>query len=188
MIRLRINKERRLILIAGAVLLLLGGLYQSSFFEELTGREELGLKLQRIMKYQDRIPQKVLLEKKRRALTKQVETLQESLLQGGTPALAAVSMQNRLNEIAANLGLEIRSTRVLKPEFIKNTDLIAVDIQFTTDLTVKQLKQLLYEIEYSGRPLQVKALQLRKTSAAPMVQLQASITIEGLMLNPASGG
>lgn len=185
MIQLRINKERRLILIAGAVLLFLGLIYRSPFFEELTSGAEIDDKIQRIAKYQSRIPQKEALEQKRRELTRRVEELQKVLLKGNTPALSAVNMQNRLTDIAGSLGMEIKSTSVLKPVPIKNTDLISIAVQFTAELTVKQLKQLLYQIELSDHQLQVKGLQLRKTSGAPVFQLQATITMEGYMLKPA---
>ncbi len=188
MIQLRLNKERKIILVIGGILLAWGVLYRlvPVYQELIPQHNEIELKKEQIIKFQKRIQTKEGLEKKQLALTKKLEQLKQGLLRGQTPALSAVSMQNRLNEIADSIALEVQAVRVLKSKPIENTEFISVPVQFSTRLTIRQLKRLLYKIETAESFLQVANLVLKKSGEGMPVQLQVTMTVTGLMQK--SGG
>ena len=186
MISIQMTKERRRLLVIGGILLLLGVGYRllPALSEIGAGNVQKDAKIQTISKYQKKIKEKASLDRHRLQLTRDLENLRHGLLKGQTPALAAVTMQNRLNEIAGNLDINIQSMRVLKPGPVENTDLVLVSVQLTAEVEMRQLKELLYRIEASENYLQIRKLQVNQRSDKLPVQLRTIMTVDGFMLKP----
>ncbi len=182
-INLNLSKQKKLILGIGIVLLFLALVYR--FFPLVDGMgeggDEISLKQQKMLKYTQRIQDGPALEKRRRALDRNLQQLKQGLLQARTPALAAVSMQNLMRDIASSMDVEVKTTRVLKPTEVEATNYIAVQVQFSVDVTIQQLRGLLYRIESSDIFLQVAVLKLNANTDNMPVRLRATITIEGMM-------
>lgn len=186
MLKIPLSKERKILLAVGGVLLLFGLAYRMVPFsrEFGDGNAELMVKKEQIAKYLKRIQDKENLEKRQLVLTKAVEQLKQGLLKGQTPALAAVSLQNWLNETADRISVEIQSTRVLGAAPIENDAFMAVPLQLSMNLTVRQLKSLFYAIESSESFLHVTQLRLKRLGEGLPVMLQVGMTITGYMQPP----
>jgi Tfp pilus assembly protein PilN len=187
MMNLKLSKKNKLIISIGVALLLVALVYRlSPLIQDVGGEaDEISLKSQKMVKYMQRIQDAPTLEQRRRALDRNFQRLEQRLLQAKTPALAAVSMQNLVNGIARSMGVEIKRQNVLKVDGIESTGYISVPVQFSFNATVQQVKRLLYEIESSNTFLRVTVLKLRSTTDALPVQLQATVTIEGMMYETA---
>ncbi len=111
------NKERKYILIGGAILLLIGAIYR--FFPEIEAfqpsGEEIVLKQKKLIKYRQTVEERSQTDAKLIALNRSLERSEAGLLNGETPALAAVDIQNILNQIASKSKVEVKAMRVLEP-------------------------------------------------------------------------
>lgn len=185
-LKLFADKRTRYLLIAGAVLLLLGLAYRlSPHFEGLQGGEtEIAAQKKRVEKYRQTAKGRAALEASLASLTKSLEGAEAGLLTGKTEALAAVDIQNVLNEIALGSGLEIKSVQVLKSQK-KDTDLyISVPVQFSVSATIRQLKDILYKIEASPKFfLTVERIGISVAGAGGPGQLRVDVTVSGIMKN-----
>lgn len=183
MMKLQLSKERKILIGVAVVLLILVFGYRLLPLIQSMGEEgdALELKEQRIVKYLQRIQDGPVLERKKDLLYKNLEALKEGLLHAKTPSLAAVLMQNLLHEKAESIGVEIKTTRVLSSAKIEKTEYVAIPVQISADLTVQQAKELIYKIESDETFFFVTKMQLRRHSDQLPIQLQAVITIKGLM-------
>jgi Tfp pilus assembly protein PilO len=185
-LKLIMDKRRRTHLIAGAVLLLFGFAFRFlPFFEGIQGGEtEVAVQKKRVEKYRQRVKGRGALEASLASMTKSLERAEAGLLTGKTEALAAVDIQNILNEIALGSGLEIRSVQVLKSQK-KDSDLyITVPVQFSVSATIRQLKDILYKIEASPKFfLTVERIAISVAGYGGPGQLRVDITVSGVMKN-----
>lgn len=178
--------KRQFILVGAAALLLVAVLIRYAPFPAGTGgldgsTGDLG---KQIAKYESRVAEKKLLEKHLLELGNQLAKAENGLLNGATPALAAVDLQNRLADIAGRSGVTIASQRVLRPPQNKEDEMppfLEIPVQVTMTLTVRQLKEMLYQIAASSVYLHVSDAVV-KTSKNPR-DLQTNITVSGLMAN-----
>ena len=131
--KLIIDKRRRYLLIAGAVLLLFGfAFWLFPFFEGIQGGEtDIAAQKKRIAKYRQTVKGRGELEARLASLNKSLERAEAGLLTGKTAALAAVDIQNILNEIAIGSGVEMKSVQVLKSQQKDTEQYISVPVQFT---------------------------------------------------------
>jgi len=184
MVSLKIDKEKKYILIAGAVLLFFGLIYRFSpdldFLNTTT--EEIQLKEKKLIKYRQMVREKNFLEKKLISLNRTIDRAEAGLLTGKTPALAGVDLQNILTEIVSKSEIEIKTMRVMKPEEFEAFDYLGILIQATFVARTRQLKEILYQIEASDKLLAIKELKirsLRRRKEPGMVQ--TTIRVEGYM-------
>jgi len=185
-LKLVMDKRRRTILIAGAVLLLFGLAFRlAPYFEGIQGGEtEIAAQKKRIAKYRQTVKGQGELEAILASLSKSLERAEAGLLAGKTEALAAVDIQNILNEIALGSGLEIKSVQILKSQK-KDSDLyISVPVQFTVSATIRQLKDILYKIEASPKYfLTVERIGISVAGAGSPGQMRVDVTVSGIMKN-----
>ncbi|MFA5323786.1 MAG: type II secretion system protein GspM [Smithella sp.] len=185
-LKLIMDKRRRYLLIAGAVLLLFGlAFWLFPFFEGIQGGQtDIAAQKKRIAKYRQTVKGRGELEARFALLNKSLARAEAGFLTGKTAALSAVDIQNILNEIALGSGVEIKSTQVLKSQN-KDSDLyISVPVQFTVIATIRQLKDILYKIEASPKFfLTVERFGLSVTGPGNSGQLRVDITVSGIMKN-----
>ena len=181
--RLKISKERKILLIAGAVLLLLGLVYR--YFPAIDSMasldDEILLKEQKLIKYRKMVRERNELEQKLINLNRTLERAEAGLLSGETSALAAVDIQNTLNAIAENIDVEVLTMRVLKPDEKEENLYIAVPVQVTLRGKVRQLKEMLYQVEDNAKLLKISDLRIRVIRSKEEGEVQATLTVEGFM-------
>ena len=183
-----VDKRRRYLLIAGAVLLLFGlAFWLFPFFEGIQGGDtDIGAQKKRVAKYRQTVKGRGELEARLVSLNKSLEQVEAGLLTGKTAALAAVDIQNILNEIALGSGVEIKSVQVLTSQNQKqDAELyISVPVQFTVSATIRQLKDILYKIEASPKFfLTVERIGISVAGAGGPGQMRVDITVSGIMKN-----
>ena len=185
MLRLAIDRKKRNLLIGGIVLLLLGVGYRFfPVFQNLQpSAEEIELKQRQIAKYQRTLQSRPQLEAKLESLTKTLQRVDATLLRGETSALAAVEIQNLLNEIGAQSQVDIKTMRVLKPETLESAGYLKIPVQVTLNVTARQLKEVLYKLETSPKLLKVTDIRVRSTRRGRTEEVQATLTVAGYMKN-----
>lgn len=178
------NKERKIILIVGAILLLIGAIYRFGPDPEslFSANKEIELKTKKLARYRQLVQERNSLEEKRLALTRTLERAESALLTGDTPALAAVDIQNLINDIAGRSDIDIRTLRVLKPpEDEEESYLMAIPVQVSLTGEIRQLKQLLYRIVSASKILKITELRIRAVNPRKPEAIQATFTVSGYM-------
>ena len=180
MVKFNITKERKYILIAGTVLLFLGALYRFSpmIRNFKPAKSENFLKKNIILKYRNKVLKKDSLQSQLIVLNRDLERGESGLLSGQTPALSAVEIQNALNEISEKIEINMDTMRVLKTEDLKNMIYLSVPVQCSFRSTVRQLKDLLYQIESFPKILIVTQMRIRRISNDPE-HIDSNITVSG---------
>ena len=185
-LNLMIDKRRRYLLIAGAVLLLFGlAFWLFPFFEGIQGGQtDIATQKKRVAKYRQTVKGRGEIEARLASLNKSFERVEAGLLSGKTAALAAVDIQNILNEIALGSGVEIKSMQVLGSQKRDSDLYISVPVQFTVSATIRQLKDILYKIEASPKFfLTVERIGISVVGASGPGQIRVDITVAGVMKN-----
>ncbi|MFZ5569115.1 MAG: type II secretion system protein GspM [Thermodesulfobacteriota bacterium] len=181
-----ITKERKIILAVGGLLLLLGLVYR--FYPDVAGLlpdgGELDVKMKTVERYRQKVAERRRIQERNMILTRRLEQAEQALLDGATPALAAVSIQNVINEIAQANGLEILSQLVLKTREEPEKDYLEIPVQITTRMNVAQLRTFLYRIESAPKLLAIVDMRLLRMEAAGPDVLTASMTVSGYMKRP----
>ncbi len=181
-----IDKRRRYLLIAGGVLLLFGLAYWLyPFFEGMQGGEtDIAAQMKRAAKYRQTLKGRGELEARLASLNKSLERAEAGLLTGKTAALAAVDIQNVLNEIAIGSGVEMRSVQVPKPQPKDTEQYVGVTVAFNVSASIRQLKDILYKIEASPKFfLTVERIGISVAGAGGPGQIRCDITVSGIMKN-----
>ena len=183
-------------MIVGAVLLLFGLAYRFyPYYEEMMGGGETNIAAtkNRITKYRQVVKGKGELEARLVSVKNYLDLAEKGLLTGKTIPLAAVDIQNTLNEIALASGIEIKSMQVLKSQKAepnvhnKKQDAelyLSVPVQFSVSLTIRQLKDILYKIEASPKFfLTVEWIRISVAGAGAPGQIRCDIAVSGIMKN-----
>ncbi len=184
MTRLTITKERKYLLIGGMILLMIGAVYRFYPYFNIfnTLDDEIGMKQSKILKYQQKVQQRSAYEAQHVAFGRLLERAHTSLLNGKTPALAAVDIQNVLNSIAGRHDVEIKTIRVLKPKESEETDYMTIAVQFDVTSTIIQLKDILYGIESAEQFLRVTSIRIKIKRGKQADLISSSVKVEGFIL------
>jgi hypothetical protein len=150
---------------------------------------ELAVKEQRVANLEQRLARKEVLQQQLFELSRQVAVAETGLLNGTTPALAAVDLQNRLTALITGTGATMTSQQVLPsplPDSAKPSPYVEIPVQIVVSLTVRQLKDLLYGIRSS--PVFLKMIEAEVRVAKPEEGvLLATLTVSGLLARSADG-
>jgi hypothetical protein len=181
--RFQITKERKIILMFGMIVLLGGLIYR---FLPILGnfsslQEEIRLKEKQIQKYRKMLEERNVLEKRLISLNRSLERVEGMLLEGETSALAAVDIQNTLNKMAKKSEIQIQSMRVLKPEKKEEDFYISIPVQVTLRSSIRQLKEIIYEIEAAQKILRIRDIRTRVLRGKDKELIQSTLTVQGFM-------
>ncbi|HPQ60370.1 MAG TPA: type II secretion system protein GspM [Syntrophales bacterium] len=185
--KIELTKERKWLLGIGAVLLLMGLVYR--FYPALSGLwpgdEEILVKAKQISKYRETVQNAGDLEGRLLALTRTVERFDSRLLNGDTPSLAAVDIQNILADITGRASVDIRTVRVLRPEDLEEQSYLRIPVQFLVTCSPRQLRDVLYGIESSPKLLVFERVRI-SAMGKEGEQVQGDIIVSGYMRKAAS--
>jgi Tfp pilus assembly protein PilO len=108
------------------------------------------------------------------------------LLQGPTPPLAASELQKLIKDLAATVGVEVRSERVLPT--VDRNGLVEVPIEITVAGGIRESVNLLGRIDQTPKLLTVQDFKMRVVSLGQPRDLLTTITVAGYLLGtPAPG-
>lgn len=179
-------RERKYLLLAGAILLFLGVIYRfyPSVADFFAGAEDMELKARQVTRYQQTAGERQRLQTRQAALAGQLERAQQILLSAPTEALAAVDIQNAINDIAYSNGLVVESVRVQKPKDGPVEGFIEVPVTVTIKVRIRQMIDLLHKIESAPQFLAVTDMNVRVLKSGDGDSFNAVITVAGYMKKP----
>ena len=185
---MQVSRERKYILIIGAILLAFGLIYR--FYPALSDvffldQEAETLQAQ-IRKYQSVIAKKEGLQSEKSRLRNRLKSIEKSLLPGSTASLAAVNLQEFIKNAAEAEAIEIDSMRVMSTRQEEGLDYTLVPVRFVINSNGRQLKNLLFQIESAPRLLIIRDLRVDSREERTPGKLRATMTVEGVM--PQNGG
>ncbi|MCJ8499377.1 type II secretion system protein GspM [Desulfatitalea alkaliphila] len=179
-------KERKYLLIAGTILLLLGAVYR--FYPDLAayfgGSNESALQMRQLSRYRQAAAERPRLQAQHTALQSRLERAEQILLGAPTPSLGAVDIQNVINDIAYANNLVVESVRVQRTKDAPVEGFLEVPVTVTIKLRIRQLTDLLHRIEAAPQLLAVTDMNLRAAPAGEPDTLNAVITVSGYMPKP----
>ena len=180
---IKLDKQKKALIIIGAVVVFIAVLYRFfPFFENIESLDdEISLKEKNLIKYRQMVRERNDLEAKLDSLNRIIENAESGLLEGKTPALSAVDVQNILKEITDKSDMEVLTMRVMKPENKEEDIYMIIPVQITIRSSVRQLKEVIYQIESSSRLLRVSDCRVRVVRGRVEDQVQATLTVQGFM-------
>ena len=176
------TRERRIILIAGALLLAAGAVYR--FAPDMTGffgsSGDRVQKERRLARYRTLVREKDHLQDELAAVHQALARMEGRLLAGSTPALAGVDLQNFLNDLAARAQVRIESMRVLRTrDAAPGYQAVSVQAVFVAEM--RQVEQMLYRLETGPKLLRVVDSRLVVNNPRQWRDIRATLTVEGFM-------
>lgn len=194
MMTFRMGKNSRYILIAGGLLLLIGLAYRLFPFCEYVGgvEEQIAMKEKRIAKYMQLLQEGGGIEDELKALEQTIREGESRLLTAQTTSIAAADVQNIVQNMASESGVEIKTVRVLKPEALDKGDYLSIPVQLTITSDIGPFAHFLHLIEMSQKNLTVKTLKIRvslarakstqsQLQAPPKPVILADLTVHGFL-------
>ena len=115
--------------------------------------------LERIAKMQRQRDRSEEVAERRQALARRFTTVQKQLVPGATPTLAAAHLQERVQTIAGQSGLEVVTTQVMREESLGSFRKTAVQMTFRGDTPA--IADFLSSVEYGDWLLSVSRLEVR---------------------------
>lgn len=183
MLHMELTRERKYILLAGAILLLCGLLYR--FYPSMAGvfavDETVAVKQEQVRKYQAIIAKKKGLQKKKRLLRKRLQEHEKTLLTGTTASLAAANLQEFIKQVAAAGNIQIDTMRVMSARQEEGSGYTLVPVRFAIYSDIQQLKDLLVQIESAPKLLIVQELRIDSRAERVPGRIRSIMTVEGVM-------
>lgn len=178
-----LTRERKIILIGGAILLLLGLIYNlaPSVRRMFAEDESLALKEEKLTRYLAKVSEKTSYAQQAKALENRLRRIEAGLLTPKTPALAAVDIQTMIRDIAVRYGAEVKTMRILSAASSDDNAYVAIPVEVTLSADIRQLVEVLYGIETSSRLLHVVDLTARSAGRRSGDTILATMTVEGFM-------
>jgi general secretion pathway protein M len=157
----RISKRERIFVGGGAVLAFVVLAYHLILNPIMEGerdlRNEIVAKGKMLAKYQDVVKQKGRLERDLKNLKIRLKDMEDQLLDGESPSLAAANVQDITKEISSGTDLSIKSVRVLPST---SRDIYTeIPVRVETQGTISGLRDFLYEIQNYPKFLVVKEIR-----------------------------
>lgn len=179
-----LTKERKIILAAGAILLLLGAIYRfyPNIHAMVSVSDEMAIKQKQVETFSGIVAQRQQIEKENKYFKRQLNKMEARLLAAATPSLAAVEIQKVLNTIGTASNVKFVTMRVMKPEEDEKSEFVRLPVQFSMNSTILQLRDILYQIEASPKLLIVTELDASRSKSRDQDELiRSTITVEGVM-------
>ena len=180
------TKERKIILIGGVLLLLLGAIYR--FYPVISSlvsvSDEIVIKQNHIEKYFRVVEQQKRAVSENKYIKNQFKQMERRFLTGGTPTLAAVEIQEILKGIGDTSNVKFMTMRVMKPKDDENAGYVRLPVQFSMNSDINQFKEIIYRIEASSKLIVITELAAKIVRSRDSELIRTTITVEGCMKAP----
>ncbi len=181
------TRERKWILMIGGLALIAGAVYR---FGLPTGRfSDTGAAVEtremQIEKYRKLAATRKPLETRLKALRNTLEKEEKRLVRGQKASLAAVQIQNRVKSIVEKQGVQLKRMNFNENPAHDNPWYLPVQVQFAMRATIRQLRNILHEIESDPILMNVVNFSTRvvggnRNDKRP-VTIEGTVTVEGYM-------
>jgi hypothetical protein len=143
--------------------------------------EEIVSKKKILLKYDEFLQSRKVVEENLGRTTKQYEEIQQRLLPGDTPQLGAASLQEVVKRFSEKNGIGIRSFRILEPKEINSYRKVSLQIDFNPTNSMLGLGQFIHDIEHHEKELMISEMDLTVFNIRMPNNVQGSMIISGLM-------
>ena len=123
--------------------------------------EEIEQEVQRVAKMQRQRDRREQIATQVNVLRQRFQETRQRLIPGGTPALASAHLQERIQTLASQRGLEVVTTQVMRDEAMGEFRKIAVQVTLRGELPA--VADFVSGVEYGDWLLAVMTLEVRST-------------------------
>ncbi len=143
--------------------------------------EEIVLKKNILLKYKEYLQNRKMVEEELDQTLKQYASVQQRLLSGETPQLAAANLQEIVRRLSEKNGIAIRSFRILDPKETNTFTKISLHIEFNPVNNMLSLGQFIHDIEQQEKELMISEMDLLVPNPRVPINIQGSLVVSGLM-------
>ncbi|MBI5026777.1 MAG: hypothetical protein HZC12_08675 [Nitrospirae bacterium] len=175
------RREKKAILIGGSIIAIILSYFLFTWYSNIktsTG-EHAETKRVYLLKQLNRISEKEDIAKRLEATKNELKELDNGLLKGDKPPVAAAELQRILKEMAIASRADIKSERAMSPVDMEMYSGIPVEIGFTA--TTAKLKEMLLRIETSPLLLTIPEMKVRVTNINNPLEVYVTMTVRGLI-------
>ena len=126
------------------------------------------------------VARKATITRELEATTAQLQALGDRFLPASTPAVAASELQKLVKEVALKASTEVRSERILPT--VERGELMEIPIEIAVSAEVRQLVDVLGQLEQARKILTVQDLKIRVVNISQPKELLTTITLSGYIL------
>ena len=143
--------------------------------------DEILLKRKIILKYDDYLQNRKLVEENLSRTMKQYEAIQQRLLPGDTPQLGAANLQEIVKRLSEKNRIVVRSFKILEPKEIFPYQKVSMQIDFNPMNSMLGLGQFINDIEHHEKELMISEMDFLVFNIRMPANIQGSMVISGLM-------
>jgi len=156
-------------------------------FDQVSGQKnDLYMKEKILAKYLNILKKQDQLQQTLKQLSQKEKRIEESLLQGETPSLAAADIQKIVDSIAKESELNIQSVKVIDPGKKDGFITILIQVMFTSDLS--RTGNFIRGIENNQKLLTIPELKIRVKNKRKTQEVVVTLQILGFMKKEETAG
>jgi hypothetical protein len=165
---MQLRKRRKIIVVGLALLALVALIYFYDLLSQSTRQfnEALYLKQVKLAKNRQKVLEKKAVRRELLNLQTAFRRAEAALLTGKTQSLAAAELQEIVSGITKTAGGQIMTVRILEPDRSDKDMYLAIPLEVTINSTMRQLTELLYELDRSAKLLRITQLGIRSRTGS----------------------
>lgn len=144
-------------------------------------QEEIILKKRVLLKYDEFLQNRKIIEEELNRTLKQYEGVLQRLLPGETPQLGSANLQEIVKRLSEKNKIIIRSFRMLEPKEMGGFSKVSIHIEFNPINSILNLSQFIYDIENHEKELMISEMDLLVFNPRMPNNIQGSLVVTGLM-------
>ena len=183
-IPIKVNEREKKFLIIGGIAIFLILIFQLFTWYNVTKdrvKDFSDDKYYMLQKQMDRINESKNIDNQAKRVEAELKTLENTLLKGGTPPVAAADLQKFLKDTAAISNIDVKLERTLNPVILEDYLGIPVEIGFST--TTKSLQDLMVRLRKSAYLLTVSEIKIRVTNISKPEEMYTTLVVTGFIRN-----
>jgi len=183
-IPIKVNEREKKFLIIGGIAIFLILIFQLFTWYNVTKdrvKDFSDDKYYMLQKQMDRINESKNIDNQAKRVEAELKTLENTLLKGGTPPVAAADLQKFLKDTAAISNIDVKLERTLNPVILEDYLGIPVEIGFST--TTKSLQDLMVRLRKSAYLLTVSEIKIRVTNISKPEEIYTTLVVTGFIRN-----
>ena len=180
----KVNEREKRVLIIGGIAVLLIVVFQLYTWYGVT-KDRLsdysGDKYYMLQKQLDRIADSKSIDNRAKKVEADLNRLENTLLKGNTPPVAAAALQKFLKDTATKSNIAVKLERTLNPVVLDKYLGIPVEIGFST--STKSLQELMVNLRKSAFLLTVSEIKIRVTNISKPEEIYTTLVVTGFIRN-----
>ena len=183
-IPVKINeREKKVLIIGGAFILLIVAFQLFTWYDVTNDRlkDYTDDKYYMLQKQLNRIANSKNIEARTKRVEDDLKRLENTLLQGNTPPVAAAALQKFLKDTAGQSKIDVKLERTLNPVVLENYLAIPVEIGFST--STGNLQTLMVNLRKSAFLLTVSEIKIRVTNISKPEEIYTTLVVTGFIRN-----